>query len=66
MHSISFFKNKTVESTVRPWDALFLEMEELVFDFYEIKKYYYFQKEKENTFSLLIIFIVKSLPNRAK
>ena len=33
------------------------------FDFYEVKKIYIFifQKEKGNTFSLLIIFIVKSL-----
>ena len=32
------------------------------FDFYEVKKYIIiFQKEKGNTFTLLIIFIVKSL-----
>ena len=31
------------------------------FDFYEAKKYYYFKKEKGNTFTLLILFIVKSL-----
>ena len=32
------------------------------FDFYEVKKKkYYFQKEKGNTFTLLIILIVKSL-----
>jgi hypothetical protein len=36
------------------------------FDFYEVKKeifYYYFSKEKGNTFTLLIIFIVKNLQN---
>ena len=32
------------------------------FEFYEVKKKcYYFQKENGNTFTLLIIFIVKSL-----
>jgi len=33
------------------------------FDFYEVKKKYIitFQKENENTFTLLMIFIVKSL-----
>ena len=32
------------------------------FDFYEVKKIIFiFQKEKGNTFTLLIIFIVKSL-----
>ena len=31
------------------------------FDFYEVKKDIIFQKEKGNTFTLLIIFIVKSL-----
>ena len=31
------------------------------FDFYEVKKNIIFQKEKGNTFTLLIIFIVKSL-----
>ena len=34
------------------------------FDFYEVKKYFFviiFQKEKGNTFTLLIIFIVKTL-----
>ena len=30
-------------------------------DFYDVKKKNIFQKEKENTFTLLIIFIVKSL-----
>ena len=29
------------------------------FDFYEVKKYIIFEKEKGNTFTLLIIFIVK-------
>ena len=37
---------------------VFLQMEELVFDFYEIKKnVIIFQKEKRNTFTVLIIFI---------
>ena len=31
------------------------------FDFYEVKKNIIFQKENGNTFTLLIIFIVKSL-----
>ena len=31
------------------------------FDFYEVKKNIIFQKEKGNTFTLLLIFIVKSL-----
>ena len=31
------------------------------FDFYEVKKDVIFQKEKGNTFTLLIIFIVKSI-----
>ena len=31
------------------------------FDFYEVKTNLIFQKEKGNTFTLLIIFIVKSL-----
>jgi hypothetical protein len=31
------------------------------FDFYEVKKSIIFQKENGNTFTLLIIFIVKSL-----
>ena len=31
------------------------------FDFYEVKNIILFQKEKGNTFTLLIIFIVKSL-----
>ena len=31
------------------------------FDFFEVKKNIIFQKEKGNTFTLLIIFIVKSL-----
>ena len=36
-------------------------------DFYEVKKnIIIFQKEKGNTFTLLIIFIVKSLQKRAK
>ena len=33
------------------------------FDFYEVKKNIIFQKEKGNTFTLLIIFMVKSLQN---
>ena len=39
------------------------------FDFYEVKKYIFiiiFQKEKGNTFTLLIIFIVKSLQKEQK
>ena len=31
------------------------------FDFYEVKKKYYFQKEKGCDFTLSMIFIVKSL-----
>ena len=31
------------------------------FDFYDVKKYIIFKKEKGNIFTLLIIFIVKSL-----
>ena len=31
------------------------------FDFYEVEKNIIFQKEKGNTFTLLVIFIVKSL-----
>ena len=31
------------------------------FDFYEVKKIVIFQKEKENSYTLLIIVIVKSL-----
>ena len=34
------------------------------FEFYEKKNCYYFQKENGNTFTLLIIFIVKSLQKK--
>ena len=43
--------------------SFFLEMEKLVFDFYKVKKNIILQKEKENTFTLLIIFMVKRLQN---
>ena len=36
------------------------------FKFHEVKKIVIFQKEDRNTFTLLIIFIVKSLQKRAK